>query len=182
MESCSNQISVKQIKVYFIFDILQSSHPLPWWQLCTCWHSLNQLHEVVTWNAFQLTGVPFLTFLMHLSQSVVLWQGRGGIQKIAVFCKRRSPYYGKNSSNKQREMTVHHYLKTWRSDNLENIKNFVSSSTVAKTIKLYDKTGSHEDRHRKGRPRVTSAVEDMFICSSNRHRNCSPNKCFTEFK
>ena len=22
------------------------------------WHSLNQLHEVVTWNAFQLTGVP----------------------------------------------------------------------------------------------------------------------------
>jgi hypothetical protein len=22
------------------------------------WHSLNQLHEVVTWNAYQLTGVP----------------------------------------------------------------------------------------------------------------------------
>ena len=22
------------------------------------WHSLNHLHEVVTWNAFQLTGVP----------------------------------------------------------------------------------------------------------------------------
>ena len=22
------------------------------------WHSLNQLHDVVTWNAFQLTGVP----------------------------------------------------------------------------------------------------------------------------
>jgi hypothetical protein len=22
------------------------------------WHSLNQLHEVITWNAFQLTGVP----------------------------------------------------------------------------------------------------------------------------
>jgi hypothetical protein len=22
------------------------------------WHSLNQLHEVVTWNGFQLTGVP----------------------------------------------------------------------------------------------------------------------------
>ena len=27
--------SVKQIKIYFIFEILQSSHPLPWWQLCT---------------------------------------------------------------------------------------------------------------------------------------------------
>ena len=22
------------------------------------WHSLNQLHEVATWNAFLLTGVP----------------------------------------------------------------------------------------------------------------------------
>ena len=39
----------------------------------------------------------------------------------------------------------------------------VSSSAVAKTIKSYDKTGSHEDRQRKGRPRVTSAAEDKFI-------------------
>ena len=39
----------------------------------------------------------------------------------------------------------------------------VSSSAVAKTIKHYVETGSHEDRHRKGRPRVTSAVEDNFI-------------------
>ena len=23
------------------------------------WNSLNQRHEVVTWNAFQLSGVPF---------------------------------------------------------------------------------------------------------------------------
>ncbi|CDQ71618.1 unnamed protein product [Oncorhynchus mykiss] len=29
----------------------------------------------------------------------------------------------------------------------------VSSSAVAKTIKRYDETGSHKDRHRKGRPR-----------------------------
>jgi transposase len=34
----------------------------------------------------------------------------------------------------------------------------VSSSAVAKTIKRYDETGSHEDRHREGRPRVTSAA------------------------
>jgi transposase len=34
----------------------------------------------------------------------------------------------------------------------------VSSSAVTKAIKRYDETGSHEDRHRKGRPRVTSAV------------------------
>ena len=54
------------------------------------WHSLNQLHEIVTWNAFQLTDcivknyfVEFLSF-MRLSQSVVLCQSRGGIQKIAL--------------------------------------------------------------------------------------------------
>jgi hypothetical protein len=88
------------------------------------WHSLNQLHEVVTWNAFQLPSVPL--FLMRLSQSVVLWQGRGDIQKISLFGKRPSPYYVKNTSKKQRRMTVHHYFKTWRSVNLENVKIFDS--------------------------------------------------------
>ena len=39
----------------------------------------------------------------------------------------------------------------------------VSPSAVAKTIKRYNETGSHEDRPRKGRPRVTSAAEDKFI-------------------
>jgi transposase len=39
----------------------------------------------------------------------------------------------------------------------------VSSSAVAKTIKHNDETGSHEDRHRKERPRVTSAAKDKFI-------------------
>jgi transposase len=53
----------------------------------------------------------------------------------------------------------------------------VSSSAVAKTIKRYDETGSHEDRHRKGRPGVTSAAEDKFIRTSD----CTPNKCL-EFK
>ena len=56
----------------------------------------------------------------------------------------------------------------------------VSSVAVAKTIKRYDDTGSHEDHHRKGRPRVTSAVEDKFIRVTSL-RNYSPNKCFTEF-
>jgi transposase len=57
----------------------------------------------------------------------------------------------------------------------------VSSSAVSKTIKRCDETGSHEDHHRKGRPRVTSAAESKFIrmnCTSD----CSTNKCFTEFK
>ena len=35
MESCGNQKSVQQMNIYFIFEIVQSSHPLPWWQLCT---------------------------------------------------------------------------------------------------------------------------------------------------
>jgi hypothetical protein len=48
----------------------------------------------------------------------------------------------------------------------------VPSSAAAKTIKRYDETGSHEDRHRKGRLRVTSAAEDQFIRVTNL-RNCS---------
>jgi transposase len=39
----------------------------------------------------------------------------------------------------------------------------VSSTAVAKTIKCYDETGSIEDRHRKGRPRVFSAAEANVI-------------------
>ena len=53
----------------------------------------------------------------------------------------------------------------------------VSSSAVAKNIKRYDETGSQErkTRHRKGRPRVTSAAEDKFIRVTSL-RNHSPNK------
>jgi transposase len=57
----------------------------------------------------------------------------------------------------------------------------VSLSAVSKTVKLYDKTASHEDCHRKGRPGVTSTAEDKFIRVTSL-RNCSHNKCFTEFK
>ena len=57
----------------------------------------------------------------------------------------------------------------------------VSSSAVATTIKRYDETGFHENRHGKGRPRVTSAAEDKFI-RVNCALDCSPNKCLTEFK
>jgi hypothetical protein len=38
----------------------------------------------------------------------------------------------------------------------------VSLSAVAKPIKRYDETASHEDRHRKGWPRVTSGAEDKL--------------------
>ena len=50
VESCSNQKSVKQIKIYFIFEILQSCHPWPSWQLCTL--------LAFSQPAFQLTSVP----------------------------------------------------------------------------------------------------------------------------
>jgi transposase len=74
-----------------------------------------------------------------------------------------SPYYGKNSSNKEREKTLKHESQSiWK---ISRISKF-SSSAVAKTIKRYDETGSHEDRHRKGRPRVTSAGEDKVIKSN----------------
>jgi transposase len=46
----------------------------------------------------------------------------------------------------------------------------VSSSAVITIIKRFDETVSHEDRHRKGRARVTSAAEDKFIqvnCTSD---------------
>jgi hypothetical protein len=65
--------------------------------------------------------------------------------------------YGKNISNKLIEMTVH-YFKTWWSVNTENYT--LVSSVVAKTIKRYDETDCHEDRHRKGRCRVVMA----FVC------------------
>ena len=39
----------------------------------------------------------------------------------------------------------------------------VSSSAVTNTIKRYDESVFHDDRHRKGRHRVTSAVEDTVL-------------------
>jgi hypothetical protein len=60
----------------------------------------------------------------------------GGIQKIALFGKIPSQYFGKNNSNKkekqQSTITLRHEL------------------LFAKTMKRYNETGSHEDR--KGRP------------------------------
>ena len=108
-----------------------------------------------------------------------------GIQKIALFGKRPSPYYGKDSSNKQRETTVHYFRHQGQS--IRNISRTLkfSSSAVAKTINCYDETGSHEDQHRKEKPRITSAAGDKFIrvnslrkCSnsSNRHISTSINQ------
>ena len=79
----------------------------------------------------------------------MLCQGRVGTQKIALFGKIPSPYYGTNSSNKQRETTFH------EGQSMRKISSTlkVSSSAVTKTIKRYEETGSHEDHHRKGKCR-----------------------------
>ena len=58
MEYYSNQKSVKQIQFYFVFEILQIATLFLDDSFAHAWHSLNQLPEVVTWNTFQLTGVP----------------------------------------------------------------------------------------------------------------------------
>ena len=58
------------------------------------WPSLNELHDVVTWNGFHFTGVPcqgsfveFLAFLMGLGPSVVLCRSQVGTQLTAPFDK-----------------------------------------------------------------------------------------------
>jgi hypothetical protein len=52
---------------------------------------------------------------------------------------------------------------------------------VSQSGKFQELFSSHEDCHRKRRPRVTSAGEDKFIIV-NYTSECGPNKCFTEFK
>ena len=58
MESCSNQKSVKQSKYILYLRIFKVATLCLDDSFAHSWHSLNELHEVVTWNAFQLSGVP----------------------------------------------------------------------------------------------------------------------------
>ena len=117
--------------------------------------------------------------LMRLSQSVVL-QVMDGKQpylvKYQVHIMARTAQIIKEK--RQSIITLRHEGQSIRKIS-RTLK--VSTSAVAQTIMSYDETGSHEDRHRKGRPRVTSAVQDKLIRVTSL-RNCSPNKCFTEFK
>jgi hypothetical protein len=75
MESCSNKNSVKQIKIYFIYEIIQIATLCLDNSFAHSWYSLNQLHEVVTWNAFQLTGMPEklicgISFLLNVFEPI----------------------------------------------------------------------------------------------------------------
>ena len=121
---------------------------------------------------------------MHLSQSVGLWQGRGGIQKIALFGKIPTLYYGKNSSNKQRETSVHHYFKTWRSVNPENVQSFFNCSRKNHQALWCNWLSWGPPQNRKTQSYLCCRISSLeFIrVRVTSLRNYSPNKCFTEFK
>jgi hypothetical protein len=86
MESCSNQKCVTQIKIYFIF--FKVATLCLYDRFAHSSHSLNQLHEVVTWNAFQLKVHLCFLSLMH-------FEPIGCCNKVGVVY-RRSPYYVKD--------------------------------------------------------------------------------------
>jgi hypothetical protein len=53
-------------------------------------------------------------------------------------------------------------MKVSQCGKFQELRKFHSSAD-AKIFKRYEETGSHEDRHSNGRPRVTSDTEDKFI-------------------
>jgi hypothetical protein len=78
----------------------------------------------------------------------------------ALFGKRPSPYDDKNSSNKQRETTVH-YFKTGRSDNLENVKNFESFFKCS--CKNHQMFQNSNNRH------ISTSTVQRRLCESGLH-------------
>ena len=172
MESCSNWKSVKSKYILYLRYFKVATLCLDD-SFAHSWHSLNQLHEVVTLNAFQLTGVPWWSyFLMCFSQSVVLWQGRGGIplQKLVkdqVHIMVRTPQISKE---KWQSITLRHKGQSiWKMSRTLN----VYSSAMMKLAIMRTATGK-EDPELPLLQRISSLVTSL--------RNCSSNKCFTEFK
>jgi hypothetical protein len=51
------------------------------------WHSLNQLHKVVTWNAFQLTGVPCYKLICGIS-FLLNWVNQLCCDKVGMVYRR----------------------------------------------------------------------------------------------
>ena len=65
------------------------------------------------------------------------------------------------SKGKQQSIiTLRHEGQSIR-EHFKNFKSFFKCSH--QNIKRYNETGSYEDCHRNGRPRVTSAAEGKFI-------------------
>ena len=125
--------------------------------------SLSELHDV-TWNGFHFTGVPCQDLWNFLPswwgwdhqlccevRLVHSWQPYLTAVKIHIMART-------NQLSKEKWQSII-TLRTegqsvWKIAKTLN----VSPSAVAKTIKHYDETGSHEDRPRKGRLGVTSLI------------------------
>ena len=91
--SCSNQKSVKQIKIYFVFENLQIATLCLDDSFAHSWHSLNQLHLECFSNC--LEGVP--TYAEHLlaafpslcsptCQTISIWLRSGDCGGQVIWC------------------------------------------------------------------------------------------------
>ena len=125
-----------------------------------------------------ICGISFLNAFEPIS--CVVTYSRVGIQKIALFGKKKVHIMARTAqiSKEKRQSIItlrHEGQSIWKMSRTFK----VSSSAVTKTIQLYDETVSHEDRHRKIRPRVTSAAPQIAAqinasqSSSNRHISIS---------
>ena len=74
---------------------------------------------------------------------------------MAIFGKRPSLYYGKNSSNKQRVIITFQSIITLRHEG--------QSQNISKTLKVQSQKPSSAIMNLALRTRVTSAAEDKFI-------------------
>jgi hypothetical protein len=76
MGSWINPKSFKQIKIYFIIKIIQSCHPLPWWQLCT----LLAFSQTAWGSHLECVYINRCALLKVWANQ--LWHGRGGIYLV----------------------------------------------------------------------------------------------------
>ena len=67
MESCSNQKMLNKSKYILYLRFFKVANLCLDDSFAHSWHSLNQLHDVVPWNAFQLTGVPSQKLICGIS-------------------------------------------------------------------------------------------------------------------
>ena len=114
---------------------------------------------------------------MHLSQSVVLWQGRSGIQKKPYLVKDQVHIMARTaqiSKDKQQSViTLRH-----EGQSIRKISRTLNFSSSAKTIKSKNHQALWWNWLSWGPPQERKTEFIRVNCTSH----CSPNKCFTEFK
>uniref|UniRef100_A0A8K9UL48 Pleckstrin and Sec7 domain containing 2 n=1 Tax=Oncorhynchus mykiss TaxID=8022 RepID=A0A8K9UL48_ONCMY len=115
-------------------------------------------------KTFSRPLLPSSSTRLNQEEQLQFHEGKLKQMSMEVEEHRKSPPSPSPKSREWEEYRIkEHYLiyevrdKADRSVNIKHFKTFkVFSSAVTKTIKRYDETDSHEDRHRKGKPRVTS--------------------------